>query len=736
MKKSLSFLLFLLITGVLYYSCQSSTTENETGSADHIKQVTAGIDNAALINADANQGDWLSHGRNYQEDRYSKLDQISKENVGSLDLAWAKELGISKGLQATPIVVDGIMFFSGPFNQVWAFDARTGKQIWYLDPQFNHDKNIDLCCGFTNRGLAVYKGNLYMGMLDGRLLSIDAATGDINWDVLTIPENSTYSITGAPRIVKGNVIIGNGGAEIGARGYVTAYDAESGKQQWRFYTVPGDPNKPYEHPDLEEAAKTWSGNEYWKQGGGGTAWDAMAYDPDLDLLYIGVGNGAHWDREWRSPGGGDNLYLSSIVALNPNDGSYVWHYQTTPGDSWDYTATQHLVLADMEIAGKERKVIMQAPKNGYFYVIDRTNGEYISANNFVYQNWTTGMDENGRPIEAEGARYLDGKSHWIAPSSHGGHNWPPMSYNHETGLVYIPTAKQSEPFVRTKSANDPGALGGGFNANVSLNNKLYWPAEMDANPEAPIPMTQSGRLVAWNPVTQEEAWGIDQVGIYNGGLLSTSTGLLMQGDAQGMFSIRDASNGDVLRQFDLRSGIVGSPITYLVDGEQYITILVGWGGYMAKLHKHVPRIHQGTIYTFKLNGDGAFPEKLPPHEQPLTTIRDGAGPEQIGNGFNVFSRFCISCHGLPGTGHTSTPDLARSTNSIFENYNEIIIKGTLKELGMPAMEGLITEDEITDLKSYIFYSAKAVEEGMDPTAYLTSVAEMQYAADQAALIKD
>ena len=361
MKKFIVLSCLLMLTTFLIFSCQSDGGKAEKGSASHINSITSAINDNSLLNADANQGDWLSYGRNYQEDRYSALDQIDKSNVAQLDLAWAKELGVTKGLQATPIIVDGIMFFSGPFNQVWAMDARTGEQIWHLDPQFDHDKNIDLCCGFTNRGLAVYKGSLYMGMLDGRLISIDAATGEIEWDVTTIPENSKYSITGAPRIVKGNVIIGNGGAEIGARGYVTAYDAETGEQQWRFYTVPGDPSKPYEHPDLEEAAKTWKGDAYWKQGGGGTAWDAMAYDPELDLLYIGVGNGAHWDREWRSPGGGDNLYLSSIVALNPNDGSYVWHYQTTPGDSWDYTATQHIILADIELEGTMRKVLMQAP---------------------------------------------------------------------------------------------------------------------------------------------------------------------------------------------------------------------------------------------------------------------------------------------------------------------------------------------------------------------------------------
>lgn len=735
MKKQLITFSILASIALFFTYCQTEAPLVK-GSAEHIAKVTGAIDDETLGNANANQGDWLSYGRNYQEDRYSALDQITKENVSELGLAWAAELGTKRGLLATPIVVDGIMFFSGPFNKVWAYDTRTGKEIWQFTHDYNTDANIDLCCGFSNRGLAMYKGDLFMGTLDGKLLSIDASNGTKNWEIMTVPEGEHYSITGAPRIVKGNVIIGNGGAEIGARGYVTAYDTETGEQQWRFYTVPGDPAKPYEHPDLEEAAKTWNGTEYWKQGGGGTVWDAIVYDPELNLVYIGVGNGAHWDREWRSPGGGDNLYLSSIVALNADDGSYVWHYQTTPGDSWDYTATQPLILAELEIEGQQRKVIMQAPKNGYFYVIDRTNGDFISADNFVYQNWTTGMDENGRPIEAENARYLDGKAHWISPSSHGGHNWPPMSYNHETGHVYIPTAKQADAFVRTSSPNDPGALGGGFGGNVSLTNKLYWEMVYDPNPEAPIPFTMGGRLVAWDPITQKEVWGIDQVGIYNGGLLSTKTGLLLQGDAEGKFTIRDAKDGTALKEFDLRSGIVAPPITYMVDGEQYISILVGWGGYMAKLHKFVPRVHQGTIYTFKLGGTATFPEKLPPLDKPLTSLRNEATPEEIGNGWNVFTRFCIHCHPQPGAGDSSTPDLARSTDAIFENYESIVMDGALASQGMPGLRGNLKDKELEDLKSFIFYSSKSLGEGMPLNEYMTNIAQMQYLADQKARLKD
>ncbi|MFT4566681.1 MAG: quinohemoprotein ethanol dehydrogenase [Saprospiraceae bacterium] len=735
MKNLLHSVLFGISALILLDSC-SEEVHYEKGTLEHIQQVTESITDQVLINADDKRTDWLTYGGDYREQRYADLDQINKENVDELGLAWSADLGTKRGLQATPLVVDGILYFSGPFNKVWAYDARTGAELWVFEHDYNTDSNIKLCCGFSNRGLAMYKGDLFMGTLDGKLLSIDASTGTKNWEVVTISPDLQGSVTGAPRIVKGNVVIGNGGADIGARGYVSAYDAASGELEWRFFTVPGDPSMPYEHADLEEAAKTWTGDQYWKQGGGGTAWDAIVYDPELNLVYIGVGNGAHWDREWRSPDGGDNLYLSSIVALNADDGSYVWHFQTTPGESWDYTATQPLILADMDIDGTMRKVIMQAPKNGFFYVIDRTNGDFISANNFVYQNWAKGIDENGRPIEAEGARYLDGKTHWISPSSHGGHNWPPMSHNPKTGLVYIPTAKQADGYARTSSPTDPGTLGGGIDGNVSLSNKLYAENVFDPNPEAPIPGTSSGRLIAWDPIAQKEVWGVDQPSLYNGGLISTSTGLLMQGDAEGMFTIRDVTDGSILKQFDLRSGIVAPPITYLVDGEQYVTILVGWGGYMAKLYKHVPRVHPGTVYTFKLGGAAEMPEKMPAFEYPLTTLRDKATPERIGEGWNVFTQYCIMCHPSPGAGHTSTPDLARSPDGIFGSYDRILLEGTLASEGMPNFNGRITAQEIADVKSFIFYSSKVLGEGMNPTDYLTSIAQMQYLADSKAKLRD
>ena len=410
----------------------------------------AEINDESLLNADDTPSDWLSYGRNYQENRHSPLNQINKTTIDSLGLAWSINIGTKRGIEATPIVANGIMYFTSTWSKVHAVDVRKGKILWTYDPGVPREWGEKVCCDVVNRGVAIYKNRIFVGSLDGRLIALNAKTGEKEWEVLTVDQNKPYSITGAPRIIKGKVIIGNGGADLGVRGYLTAYDAMTGKQDWRFYCVPGNPNEPFESEEMAIAAKTWTG-EWWKYGGGGTPWDAMAFDPLLNLIYVGTGNGAPWNRDIRSPGGGDNLYLSSIVALNPDNGRLVWHYQTTPGDTWDYTATQHIILADIKIEGIERKVLMQAPKNGFFYVLDRSDGSFISAEPYVYTNWAKEIDkETGRPIETEFARYPNMNAQ-IAPSAGGGHNWQPMAFNPKTGLVYIPAREEGMFFGQPKN---------------------------------------------------------------------------------------------------------------------------------------------------------------------------------------------------------------------------------------------------------------------------------------------
>ena len=525
-----------------------------------------------LVDFNSSPNEWLLHGRTYAEERHSPLDQINTSNVDQIGLSWSFETGTNRGHETTPIVKDGVMFITAPWSVVHALDAKTGDLLWTHDPKVERAWANNACCDVVNRGVALYENSIFFGTIDGRLISLDKDTGTENWSILTIDKSRPYTITGAPRIVKGNVIIGNGGGEFGVRGYVTAYDVDSGDELWRFYTVPGNPNEPFESPEMEIAAKTWSGGKWWEYGGGGTVWDSMAYDPALDTLYIGTGNGSPWNRYVRSPGGGDNLYLSSIVALDPDTGDYKWHYQTTPGDSWDYTATQHMILADLEINGQMRKVIMQAPKNGFFYVIDRTNGELISAENYVPINWATHVDmETGRPVENPANNYFDTPA-LTTPGPLGGHNWQPMAFNPDTGLVYIPAQEMLFVYSHDKDFE--------YNPKTWNTGQQIEMTYLPKNPDelAMVDKATFGYLLAWDPVAQKEVWREQYQRPWSGGLLSTAGDLVLQGTSDGRFIAFDAASGEILWSVDTGQGIIAPPITYMIDDEQYIAVQVGYGG--------------------------------------------------------------------------------------------------------------------------------------------------------------
>jgi PQQ-dependent dehydrogenase (methanol/ethanol family) len=424
----------LLATLLLLGVCAISTSLPCHGGDSNVAAQSPGasvrpVTAQRLENADAEPGNWMSHGRTYSEQRFSPLDQINASNLSRLKLAWYYDIDEYRPVEATPIVVDGVMYSTAAWGVVYAIDAATGKQLWKYDPRTDKAWDVHTCCRAVNRGVAVWNDKVYVGTTDGRLVALNAATGTPVWSKLTIDPAWPYSITGAPRVARGKVIIGNSGADLGVRGYVTAYDSETGNQLWRFYTVPGNPAGGFENDAMRMAAKTWTG-EWWKFGGGGTVYDAIVYDPDLDLVYIGVGNGSPWNQHVRSPGGGDNLFLASIVALNAETGAYVWHYQTAPGEEWDYTATQPIILADLRIEGVVRKVLMQAPKDGFFYVLDRKTGALISAEKFVPTNWASGVDpKTGRPVEIAAAHHPDGKPIELQPGAYGGHNWNPMSFS-------------------------------------------------------------------------------------------------------------------------------------------------------------------------------------------------------------------------------------------------------------------------------------------------------------------
>lgn len=662
------------------------------------------IDDRRLINAKNTPSEWLTYGGNYAEDRYSTLGQITKENVKQLGLAWSLNLGISRGIEATPLIADGVMYLSGPWSRVYAIDARTGKLRWQYDPKVPGYYGEKACCDVVNRGVALYKGHVYVGTLDGRLIALNADSGQPVWSVQTVDTTKAYTITGAPRVVGGKVIIGNGGAEYGVRGYVSAYDALTGKQVWRTYTVPGDPSKPFESEAMAKAAKTWTG-QWWNYGGGGTAWDAMAYDPALNLLYIGTGNGSPWNRQHRSPGGGDNLYISSILALNPNSGQLVWHYQTTPGESWDYTATQHLILADLAINGQPRKVIMQAPKNGFFYVIDRTNGEFISAKPYTFVNWATGIDSTtGRPIEREFSRYTNHNAE-IFPSAVGGHNWQPMAYNPKEGLVFIPIHTNSMVYGHDPAwaMNKVSGMASGTGWNVGVGYDTTRPLRQEPKATAP---KQIGKLIAWNPITQRESWSVEHPVGWNGGLLTTTTGLVFQGTATGDFRAYDAKTGAVLWQTNVGTGIIAPPITYQLDGRQYVSIAVGWGGVIGLGYKFTSTIHPGTVYTFAIGTAQPMPAFSPTPERILSTFPIKGTMTDVKHGEVLYGQYCGRCHGGVGSGGGALPDLGRSPKSIHENFTAIVRNGLLTGNGMPNFNRRLSEQDVADLQSYILSQAE------------------------------
>ena len=668
-----------------------------------------GIDNEALLNAGADTANWITYGRDYSEQRFSPLDQINADNVGELGLAWYADMDTARGQEATPLVIDGKLYVSTAWSKVKAYDAKTGALLWEYDPQVPGETGVKACCDVVNRGLAAWGDKLYLGTLDGRLVALDRETGAEVWSKVTVDQSKSYTITGAPRVIDGRVLIGNGGAEYGVRGYVSAYDANDGEMLWRFYTVPGAPEESADEPEyLKTARETWNG-EFWNLGGGGTVWDAMAYDPDLDLLYIGVGNGSPWNQAYRSPGGGDNLYLSSIVALRPKTGEYVWHYQTTPGETWDFTATQHIMLADMDIGGTTRKVLMQAPKNGFFYVLDRATGELISANNYVPTNWASGIDmATGRPIENPEARYdKTGVPFVASPGAGGAHNWHPMAFHPGEGLVYIPVIEAGFPYI--PEANWQPDTARGFNVGIDM---AAGGLPADDNVRRGAAAGTRGSLIAWDPVTQTERWRVQYPGPWNGGVLATGGGIVFQGTAGGFFKAYGANDGRELWSFAAQTGVVAPSITYTVDGEQYVAVLAGWGGIWAlapggvlnETSGPVPNISR--LLVFKLGGTAQLPPAPPLQRRPIDPPPFSGTQAQLTQGTYDYGRYCGQCHGDAAIGSTVLPDLRRSaTLDNQETWMMIVHDGALASNGMVGFSQSLSRERIENVRQYVIYRA-------------------------------
>ena len=687
-----------LVAPALLFACSQApdTAQNEPPASKKIEKVAA-VDTARIVAADSEPGNWMSHGRTYDEQRYSPLKAINDGNVGELGLAWTHRLDVDRGTEATPIVVDGVMYTTGAYSMVYALNPVTGELLWKYDPEVNRATGGKGCCGVVNRGVAVWEGKVYIGVYDGRLEALDAKSGKVLWSKITVDQSLNYTITGAPRIVDGKVLIGNGGAEFGVRGYISAYDADDGEMLWRWYTVPGNPAEPPENEAMKVAQKTWFGDTYWKQGGGGTVWDSMAYDPDTGFLIIGTGNGSPWNIKYRSEGKGDNLYLSSIVALDVDTGEYQWHYQTTPGDTWDYTATQHIILADLKIDGQLRKVAMQAPKNGFFYVVDRVTGELISAEAFVPMNWADGIGPDGKPNKLPSGDYSK-EPKIVTPSPFGAHNWQPMSYNPDTGLVYIPaqiTALLFEDFGQT-----PAQALNVWNVGVAPLKLPETPPELKG-----VGDQLKGMLLAWDPVKQQAAWAVDYAAPWNGGTLSTAGNLVFQGTADGRAAAYNAKTGELLWETPANTGVIAAPMTYEIDGEQYVTFMAGWGGTFALVgagafEEIVRRRSESRVLTYKLGGKKTLPEpaNIPVAVPEPPPVR--ATAEHIEIGRQLYHGLCASCHGAVAISSGLVPDLRYmkpETHEIFAG----IVAGAYAKRGMPSFGHVLPPEQTALIHQYL-----------------------------------
>lgn len=647
----------------------------------------------------AKAGEWVSYGRDYNEQRYSPLKQIHADNIKQLGLAWYGDLAERGGsYESTPIVADGRIFITSPWSKVYAFDIKTHKQLWKYDPKVPGQFAVKLCCGIVNRGVAVWQDKVIWGTLDGRLIAVRAANGEKIWEVQATDPDSWLSITGAPRIADGRIFIGEAGSEFHQRGYLAAYDVNNGRELWRWWVVPGNPALGFEQPELKWAAKTWNG-EWWKTGGGGAPWDAVVYDPVTDLVYVGTGNGAPWPAEIRSPGGGDNLFTESIVALEAKTGKYVWHYQTTPMDSFDYDNTMQIVVADLVINGDKKHVLMQAPKNGVFYVIEAATGKVISADLFVPSaNWMTGFDKNFRPILNPDANYgkFGDRGFNVVPSSGGAHSWHPMAFNPDTGLMYIPTNYSSFPLVAEAGAKMGNQL-------LSIN--------VAKRPENPPPKLEGAGsyLLAWDPVARKPAWE-QREGTSRAGVLTTAGNLVFQGSGQNFKAYR-ADTGELIWSTDAQTGIVAAPASYSVDGEQYVAVVAGSSGFGASYWAP----NYARLLVFKLGGSARLPEKIAYTPRTLNPPPNFGDAAMLAKGESRYNEHCASCHGNNGRVSSLFPDLkyAPALNSP-ELFRAIVIDGIWQDNGMVSFKDQLSLDDAEAIRAYVVSLANEAKNNPPP----------------------
>jgi len=700
-----SVILLTAVSAALFAVACSKTGQPAASGAPNGRTFAA-VDAARLTAADENAGQWMSHGRDYFEQRFSPLRRVDADNVQGLGLAWFADFDTRRGQESTPLVIDGVMYVTSAWSKVFAFDAVTGAPLWKYDPQVKGEWAVNACCDVVNRGVAAWNGKVYVATIDARLIALDAATGKVVWDVSTIDPGKPYAITGAPRIAKGKVFIGQGGSEFEQRGYLSAYDAETGRLDWRWYIVPGDPSK---GPDgaasdnvMATAAKTWHG-EWWKTGGGGAPWDSILYDPVTDLVYVGTGNGAPWPAQIRSPGGGDHLYLASIVALKADTGEYVWHYQETPNESWDYDSTNQIVAADLTLNGQRRHVLMHAPKNGFFYVLDAATGELLSADAYVQGvNWASGVDlKTGRPkVNPEADYGRTGKGAFVSPPFGGAHNWQPISFSRDTGFMYIPTSRSAYAFVAAPEDDNP--------MGQKLSISFAKSAEMQRRPDAP--RINENYLQAWDPVARKEVWRAPIGNGRSGGVLSTAGNLVFGGTTDNEFAAYRADTGERLWRFDAQTGVMAGPATYEVNGEQYVAVVAGFrqtGNYYAP--------NYSRVLVFKLGGNAVLPAPTPFVPPELNPPAAFGTAQTVAHGEEVYGRFCSTCHGTDGLSRGMFPDL-RYAGAIQSEaaFKAIVIDGALTPNGMVSFAKAISPEDAEAVRAYIVNRAIDAKRGQPP----------------------
>jgi PQQ-dependent dehydrogenase (methanol/ethanol family) len=705
----LSALLSVVLVGCERSGAPDSVTEAQlprtaAPPASGAASSAANVNAERLLNADAEPAQWMTYGGNYEEHRYSRLTQIDTQNVKDLGLVWFADYDSNLQQTGTPLYIDGVIYVSTAWSNVYAFDAKTGKQLWRYNPRVPGEWTAKVCCGLVNRGIAAWNGKIYVGTLDARLVAIDAKTGTETWSTLTFDESMKdspihrYSITSAPRVAKGMVFIGNAGSEFGVRGYVSAYDADTGEMLWRFYTVPGNPDDGFENEQMEMAAGTWSG-EWWKVGGGGTVWDSVVYDPETDLVYIGTGNGTPWNQSARDPEGGDNLFIASIIALKADTGEYVWHYQTTPAETWDYDAASPMMIVNLDFDGQQRRVLLQPCKNGFFYMLDAAGGELLLAEAFTEMNWADGVDiRTGRPRVRPEARYEEAPFN-LLPGVQGAHGWHSNAFNPDTGLIYIPVQHAYFPMVA-----DPDYQQSDVGYNLAIDFGAQFTYYRD-HPDAPREFV--GYLKAWDPVAGREVWRGEPNQGPTGGALATAGGLIFQGGGSNQeFRAYDASTGEKLWSMQVQTGVLPGPISYELDGQQYIAASVGGnqsGGYYAP--------NYSRMLVFGLAGKAELPPVQEYIPRPLDPPPATAAAEIVAAGKEHYSRYCATCHGDDGQTRGSTfPNLTRSPMlHSQEAFDTVVLQGTLTERGMAAFAEALTPADSQAIRAFIVARANELK---------------------------